>query len=190
MNIEPLNERVVQLWNDPDPMIKDWDVQPHKVRIEQLVAYWVGFVGPVADLGCGPGRLVDALHIPQGQYFGFDGSTAMIDRAKAMHPECSFAVADMFQYSSDRKYEVVVLLDVAPHQSDPLESVLQVMKLWDAKRYVFTILVGAMHEELYMSVVVALDELMDVLERVRLHRMYMERVGDEKFAWMLLDVGR
>ena len=51
--------------------------------------------GPVADVGCGPGRLTGHLHDAGLDAFGVDLSPAMIDVARRDHPGLRFEVGSM-----------------------------------------------------------------------------------------------
>ncbi|MFA1542798.1 class I SAM-dependent methyltransferase [Actinomadura monticuli] len=51
--------------------------------------------GPVADLGCGPGRLTAFLHSAGLDASGIDLSPAMIAQARAEHPHLRFAEGTM-----------------------------------------------------------------------------------------------
>jgi ubiquinone/menaquinone biosynthesis C-methylase UbiE len=51
--------------------------------------------GPVADIGCGPGRITAYLHGIGLDAFGIDLSPAMIDVARRDHPGLRFDVGDM-----------------------------------------------------------------------------------------------
>ncbi|NEN06382.1 class I SAM-dependent methyltransferase [Diaminobutyricibacter tongyongensis] len=51
--------------------------------------------GPVADLGCGPGRITAHLHDLGLDAFGIDLSPGMIDVARAAHPAFRFDVGTM-----------------------------------------------------------------------------------------------
>jgi SAM-dependent methyltransferase len=51
--------------------------------------------GPVADVGCGPGRLTAHLHGMGLDVFGIDLSPAMIDVARRDHPGLRFEVGSM-----------------------------------------------------------------------------------------------
>ena len=51
--------------------------------------------GPVADLGCGPGRGTALLHDLGVDAFGLDVSPGMIARARADHPHLRFDEGDM-----------------------------------------------------------------------------------------------
>jgi SAM-dependent methyltransferase len=51
--------------------------------------------GPVADVGCGPGRVTAHLHELGIDAFGIDLSPAMIDVARGDHPDLRFEVGSM-----------------------------------------------------------------------------------------------
>ena len=51
--------------------------------------------GPVADLGCGPGRITAHLHSLGVDVFGVDLSPGMIEVARRTHPGLRFAVGSM-----------------------------------------------------------------------------------------------
>ncbi|WP_141957196.1 class I SAM-dependent DNA methyltransferase [Actinoallomurus bryophytorum] len=51
--------------------------------------------GPVADLGCGPGRVTAHLHSLGLPAFGVDLSPTMIDLARQAHPDLRFEVGSM-----------------------------------------------------------------------------------------------
>ncbi|MFI1583479.1 class I SAM-dependent DNA methyltransferase [Embleya sp. NPDC020630] len=52
-------------------------------------------VGPVADIGCGPGRIAAHLHGLGLRVFGLDLSPGMIAAARREHPELRFEVGSM-----------------------------------------------------------------------------------------------
>lgn len=52
-------------------------------------------LGPVADLGCGPGRVTAHLAARQVDVFGLDLSPAMVELARGAHPELRFGVGSM-----------------------------------------------------------------------------------------------
>ncbi|MFE5333739.1 class I SAM-dependent DNA methyltransferase [Embleya sp. NPDC056575] len=52
-------------------------------------------VGPVADIGCGPGRIAAHLHGLGLRVFGLDLSPGMIAVARREHPELRFEVGSM-----------------------------------------------------------------------------------------------
>jgi len=54
-----------------------------------------GGTGPVADVGCGPGRVTILLHRLGLDAFGIDLSPGMIDLARRTHPHLRFEVGSM-----------------------------------------------------------------------------------------------
>ena len=50
-------------------------------------------LGPVLDVGCGPGTVTAYLHERGFDVSGVDLSPRMIEHAKRLHPECNFAVS-------------------------------------------------------------------------------------------------
>ncbi|MCI4062875.1 methyltransferase domain-containing protein [Micromonospora sp. R77] len=70
---------------------------PYERAVLALFAELVrtGGGGPVADIGCGPGRLTAHLHDLGVDAFGVDLSPAMIDIARRDHPHLRFEVGTM-----------------------------------------------------------------------------------------------
>lgn len=60
-----------------------------------LAAFAATVRGPVADLGCGPGRVTAHLHDLGTHAFGIDLSPQMIEVARRTHPQLRFAVGSM-----------------------------------------------------------------------------------------------
>ena len=58
-------------------------------------------VGPVADLGCGPGRVTGYLHALGVTTFGVDLSPAMVAEARRAHPDLRFEVGSMSALNLD-----------------------------------------------------------------------------------------
>ncbi len=54
-------------------------------------------VGPVVDVGCGPGSVVQHLHSLGLTALGYDLSPGQIAEARKAHPDHTFAVADLTQ---------------------------------------------------------------------------------------------
>lgn len=71
--------------------------EPFQRAILAHFAEWVRAVGdgPVADVGCGPGRITGHLHGIGLDVFGIDLSPAMIDVARRDHPGLRFEVGSM-----------------------------------------------------------------------------------------------
>lgn len=61
-----------------------------------LAAFAERCTGPIVEVGCGPGQVAKFLAGCGARIEGTDLSPAMIDEARALCPELSFRVADMF----------------------------------------------------------------------------------------------
>ena len=80
------------------------DLDPQTVRsLGRFAAIAGEHSGPVADLGCGPGGVVNFL-VDQGlTAFGTDLSPGQIEQARQAFPELSFDVGDMTATGFDRE---------------------------------------------------------------------------------------
>ncbi|WP_103354902.1 class I SAM-dependent methyltransferase [Amycolatopsis sp. CA-128772] len=72
-----------------------WDKHPLERAVWTAFADSVRGRGPVADLGCGPGRLTAHLRSLGLDSFGVDLSPAMIELARAAYPDLRFEVGSM-----------------------------------------------------------------------------------------------
>lgn len=183
------------LWSMPHDMIKLWETDRNKRLHEILIAEWLHYDIWVADLGCGNGRLTTLLH-PDVEYSGFDTTIEMIALANERmagsdQPQCTahFSLLDIFE-SSMQDFDSVVLQDVAYHQTSPIEAVLRITNLWSAKRYIFSLLVGDVREELLSSVVVPFTDLFRIQEYLEFTRVHIEQLVPENFAWVLIEAKR
>jgi SAM-dependent methyltransferase len=68
---------------------------PWERAVLGLFAELVGPLAPVADLGCGPGRVTGYLATLGLDVFGVDLSPGMIEVARRVHPTLRFEVASM-----------------------------------------------------------------------------------------------
>lgn len=189
-------KRAAKLWDDPKAvraMLDQWDEDAYKLRYEQQVSAWVGEVGKIADLGCGSGRYARQLQCTE--YYGYDGSVHMITAAKEKQSAgefshinvVEFSLADVLNYGSDRHYDVVLFLDVAQHQDEPAESVMIMLRNFSADRYIFSVLVGNVREDLLMMTVIPMSEFLDLLDNLDCTRFYVERYGNYKFARIVVE---
>lgn len=65
----------------------------------------------ILDLGCGAGRAVSALPEDRVSYLGVDASKPMISRARQKHPQTSFAVGDIVEFTSTPcSFDAILLL--------------------------------------------------------------------------------
>ena len=70
--------------------------KPFDRRMLDWLADKVGGLGPVCDMGCGPGQVARYLHERGARACGVDISPAMIAEARKLHPaEIDFSVGDM-----------------------------------------------------------------------------------------------
>lgn len=194
MPIKALDE-AVKVWQAPGDMVAMWAQSELKARHEKLIAGWVDEYDPdlIADLGCGAGRFAGVLEF--AEYYGFDGSSAMLEIAekenRGKHPACAklaFSLADIFNYSSDRSYDALLMIDVAQHQNEPVDSILRVMELWKARRYYISLLVGDIREDLFASTVASYTDLLRLPDTHTIQRMYTERFGVERFGWVFMEL--
>lgn len=84
----------------------------------------------VADLGCGSGIFSALLHRVGYKVTGADLSPALIDRARANHPEITFEVADVEHLPFDSgSFDGVLLSAVVHHLPDPSACASEVYRL-------------------------------------------------------------
>lgn len=95
----------------------DWGPDPadHRLRLGRMLA--VAEIGrqpdaaqSLLDVGCGYGSLLDEMKA-RGldlSYTGIDICGAMIDIARAHHPDAEWLVADILQMTGDRSYDYAV----------------------------------------------------------------------------------
>ncbi len=62
--------------------------------LDRLLAETRG-IGPICDLGCGPGQVARYLHRQGADVLGVDLSPSMIDQARRLNPAVPFHVGDM-----------------------------------------------------------------------------------------------
>jgi len=78
----------------------------------------------VVDLGCGHGRLLRLLaKFGFSSYLGVDLSTEAISRARALEiPNCRFRVANLEQWTTRKKFDVVVLNECLYYVQHPVAT--------------------------------------------------------------------
>lgn len=70
--------------------------KPFDRRMLDWLVDRVGALGPVCDMGCGPGQVARYLHERGARSCGVDLSPAMIEQARKLHPaDIAFSVGDM-----------------------------------------------------------------------------------------------
>jgi trans-aconitate methyltransferase len=78
----------------------------------------------ILDIGCGNGRFLEYMKqnaMSISQYLGTDSSAGMIDEARSIYPEHTFAVQDMQDIHTDGTYDAIVFL-ASFHHLDTLQS--------------------------------------------------------------------
>ncbi|MGJ5830849.1 class I SAM-dependent methyltransferase [Streptomyces ossamyceticus] len=76
-------------------------------------------LGPVADLGCGPGRVAAYLAERQVPVFGIDLSPAMVELARRTHPHLRFSVGSMTSLPIEDNLLGGVLAYYSTHHTSP-----------------------------------------------------------------------
>jgi 2-polyprenyl-3-methyl-5-hydroxy-6-metoxy-1,4-benzoquinol methylase len=82
-------------------------------------------LGRVLDVGCGNGKLLDALSRRSSELTGIDASAAAIELARKRVPKANLMVADV-QHTlpfSDAAFDIVFMLDVLEHLQSPVRAV-------------------------------------------------------------------
>ena len=99
----------------------------------QLLRRYYSFLVPpgcrVLEIGCGIGDLLAAVQPSRG--VGIDFSANMIELARARHPELEFQVAEASRFTTDEKFDYIIL-------SDLLNDAVDVQQLFEhLHRYAF-----------------------------------------------------
>jgi ubiquinone/menaquinone biosynthesis C-methylase UbiE len=82
----------------------------YRRRLIEVYRYLIAPGQRVLELGCGQGDLLAALKPSVG--VGIDFSPEMIAKARALHPELEFSVADAHDPLPDQTFDVIVLSDL------------------------------------------------------------------------------
>jgi SAM-dependent methyltransferase len=92
-----------KLGNDYDPVAKEYgdhffhelDGKPLDRQLLDELAKRVGDLGPICDMGCGPGQIARYLHDNGASALGVDLSAEMVKVARELSPEIEFHQGDM-----------------------------------------------------------------------------------------------
>src|SRR5947207_7346328 len=80
----------------------------------QLLKRYYAFLVPpgqrVLEVGCGLGDLLAAVNPSRGA--GVDFSPAILDLARKRHPQFEFAVADALDFTTDERFDYILLSDL------------------------------------------------------------------------------
>jgi trans-aconitate 2-methyltransferase len=101
----------------------------------------------VVDLGCGAGNVTAVLRqrFPQAEVTGVDGSSTMLDRARATVPECRFEQGDFFQWQPPEPLDLIYS-NAALHWVDRHATLLPRLLSLLAPHGVLAVQMPAMHE--------------------------------------------
>ncbi|WP_433329561.1 class I SAM-dependent DNA methyltransferase [Spirillospora sp. CA-294931] len=75
--------------------LDELEAKPLDHALLDLLAAETGDLGPIADLGCGPGHVARHLHDRGADTLGIDLSPRMVELAAEAHPGIGFHVGDM-----------------------------------------------------------------------------------------------
>jgi SAM-dependent methyltransferase len=75
--------------------LDELEKKPFDRKMLDWLAEKVGHLGIICDIGCGPGQVARYLHDHGVKACGIDLSPAMVERARALHPEILFQQGDM-----------------------------------------------------------------------------------------------
>jgi SAM-dependent methyltransferase len=78
-----------------DKFKDEMDYKPFDRDCLDRLAREVGNLGPICDLGCGPGQIARYLHRRRVDTLGVDLSPRMIEQAQILNPEIPFHQGDM-----------------------------------------------------------------------------------------------
>jgi SAM-dependent methyltransferase len=104
---------------------------PHRLRetnhgYQRILRSYFGFLVPpdqqVLEVGCGIGDLLAATKPSRG--VGVDFSPTMIELARQRHPNLEFQVADAAEFSSNEKFDYILLSDLVNDLPD-VQAVLE-----------------------------------------------------------------
>lgn len=79
-------------------------------RLADIFRFHIAPGQRVIEIGCGEGDLLASVH--PGYGLGVDFSEGMVARARQRHPDLDFVCADGLEFSSDQKFDLVILSDV------------------------------------------------------------------------------
>ena len=79
----------------------EMDDKPFDRACLDRLAQEVGTLGPICDMGCGPGQIARYLHRQGVATLGVDLSAQMVAEAQRLNPEISFHQGDMLSLSDE-----------------------------------------------------------------------------------------
>lgn len=96
-------------------------------RLTSEIIKWTGLTGrkglSVLDVGCALGFYTKSFYLEGFEASGLDYSEVAIEKARILHPECSFIHADGFNPPADRKYDLIFCRGFSGANTHDLEFV-------------------------------------------------------------------
>jgi len=144
-------ELAQQQWDNEQgsaDLVEHFQTSDNKTEAEKMVAGLVANLdqhATIVDLGCGPGRYVAALPAFR-TYKGYDTSDHLLTAARTANKGVKgvrFFNRDLFEGADyKRPVDVVLSIDTSRHYHYPLPMLDELVELWPARAYVFSILHG------------------------------------------------
>lgn len=96
-------------------MIKNWDSNNYTDNFQFVHKYGNDLINLltvpkdsfVVDLGCGNGAITEILHKKGFRVLGIDASESMLEKAKNLHPELDFELADACKFKIEKKADAI-----------------------------------------------------------------------------------
>ncbi len=96
-------------------MIKSWDSNHYTDNFQFVHKYGNDLINfltvPndsfVVDLGCGNGAITESLYKKGFRVLGIDASESMLEKAKHLHPELNFELADACKFKLEEKADAI-----------------------------------------------------------------------------------
>ena len=136
MKKQKIQEILTLVKNNYQEIANDFDLT-RKKEIWPEIKEWTAKVknnDQVLDLGCGNGRLLEALKDKQINYLGLDNSSELIEIAKNNYPDREFISGDMLNLESAVKINFDFIFCLAALQHIPSKKLrLEVLKQMGAK---------------------------------------------------------
>jgi ubiquinone/menaquinone biosynthesis C-methylase UbiE len=100
----------------------------------------------ILDIGCCTGDYIMAWREAgyEGEYLGLDITPNFIESSKKRLPNEKFEVANLYEYTSDKKYDIVVCQNVLMHLPDVKTAIEKIFSFTD--KYVFLSFYGTKGE--------------------------------------------
>lgn len=136
MKEQKIQEILTLVKNNYQEIANDFDLT-RKKEIWPEIKEWAAKVkdnDQILDLGCGNGRLLEALKDKQINYLGLDNSSELIEIAKNNYPDREFISGDMLNLESAVKINFDFIFCLAALQHIPSKKLrLEVLKQMAAK---------------------------------------------------------